>query len=426
MSLTEELLPVSEPERIGALDVLRGFALFGILLVNIEGIVGPFSASWSGTDLSLSGADLWADAGIYIFAQGKFYTIFSLLFGMGFGIILARARAAGRSFAAVYLRRLVALAVIGFIHAFFIRAGDILTMYALFGLFLLLFRSTPQSRLPKYGLFLYLAPIALTVLIGGLTTLFITQPAVASQVQEAMQAEQDAVHASIAAQRAAFGAGTYSDAVRQSIYDYWAMRGYMIFMGWQILGLFILGIWFIRSGAIANPQSYRRLYNLLRWAGLPLGLVMMTISFVMLPENEFNRMDLNFTIATALNLMGSLLMSLGYLALVIRGLESPRWAPRLSLMAPAGRMALTNYLLQSVVCALIFNNYALGFYEQLSRAWQIPFTVALFVFQVLLSQWWLSRFRFGPAEWLWRVVTYLRLPPIKKTPAFPPAAIREQ
>lgn len=423
LSLTEELLPVPESERIQSLDILRGFALFGILLVNIEGIVGPLTASLGGTDLSLANINRWADAGIYILAQGKFYTIFSLLFGMGFGIVFARAQAAGRSFSTLFLRRLAALAIIGLMHAILVRAGDILVAYAVFGLFLFLFRNTPQSRLPGYGLFLYFAPVVLTVMAGYLMSLVMADPVVAAQVQTALQGQQEAFSASIAAQRAAFGAGSYPDAVAQSIADFRMVWSYMFIAGWQILGLFVLGLWFIRSGAIADPHNYPGLYAFLRWVGLPLGLVLMVTSFVMLPENEFNRMDLPFAIATALNLTGSLFMSLGYVAIILRGLASSWWAPRLKCLAPAGRMALTNYLLQSVVGALIFNNYGLGFYEQLSRGWQIPFTIALFALQVVFSQWWLSHFRFGPAEWLWRAATYLRLPPMRKAREFAPPSL---
>ncbi len=414
MSAPIELVPISARERIQALDVLRGFALFGILLVNIEGIVGPFSGSISGTDLNLSGPSLWTDAATYIFAQGKFYTIFSLLFGMGFAVILSRARAAGRTFGGLYMRRLLALAAMGLAHALLLRAGDILLVYAAFGLLLLPFRNTPQSRLPIYGLLLYVVPVALVLLLGGLCALLMQNPAMAEEMGKSLAQEQEAIQASIVAQRQAYGSGTYADAVRQAVPDMGIMWGYMAFVGWQILGLFLLGAWFIRSGAIARPESYPRLYNMLQWVALPVGTVMMLVSFWLLPTNDLARMDMEVALATALNLVGSLLMSLGYMAWVIRGLESAAWAPKLQMLAPAGRMALTNYLLQSLVCALIFNNYGLGLYEQLSRAWQVPFVILFFALQVALSKWWMNRFHFGPMEWLWRAFTYLKLPKLQK------------
>ena len=155
------------PARIDAMDVLRGFALLGILLMNIEGMVGPLMASISGVDPLLTGADRWVDTAIYLLVQGKFFPLFSMLFGMGFAIMLARAQAAGRPFVAVYLRRVLALLAIGLAHAFFVWAGDILVTYALMGLVMLtFFRGTPQSRLPKWGIALMLVPTVLTLGFG--------------------------------------------------------------------------------------------------------------------------------------------------------------------------------------------------------------------------------------------------------------------
>jgi uncharacterized protein len=134
----------------------------------------------------------------------------------------------------------------------------------------------------------------------------------------------------------------------------------------------------------------------------------------MVPTMDFARMDMAAGAAMALTMAGSLLMCLGYVAWLLRGLQSPRWAGTLGLLAPAGRMALTNYLAQSIVCTLVFYGYGLGYFEQLSRAWQVPFVLALFALQVAFSHWWLGRFRFGPAEWLWRTATYGRLPPMRR------------
>jgi uncharacterized protein len=111
---------------------------------------------------------------------------------------------------------------------------------------------------------------------------------------------------------------------------------------------------------------------------------------------------------------GGTLMCLGYMAWIVRGLQSPAMAPRLGRLAPAGRMALTNYLAQSLVCTFIFSGYGLGYFEQLPRAWQLPFVLGFFTLQVLASHWWLARFRFGPMEWLWRAATYLQWPPMRR------------
>jgi uncharacterized protein len=415
MTNTTVFTPVAADERIEAMDVLRGFALLGILLMNIEAFVGPLFAAITGLDPSLDGADRVADALIYILVQGKFYTLFSLLFGMGFAVMIARAHAAGRGFVPVYLRRTLALLAFGLAHALLVGSGDILTVYALIALLLLLFRNTPQSRLPKWGIALYLVPVVLMLATGFLSTLAQGDPQAAASMNAAFAEQGRIMDEGLQAQRQAYGSGSYAEAVAQRGEDLKLFLGHVgSAMGWQILGLFLLGAWFVRSGAIARPAEFPRLYARLRWLALPAGLAMVLASFALMPTMDFSRMDMAAGAATALAMAASLLMCLGYAAWLVRGLQSPRWAGVLGLLAPAGRMALTNYLTQSIVCTLVFYGYGLGYFEQLSRAWQVPFVLALFALQVAFSHWWLGRFRYGPAEWLWRTATYGRLPPMRR------------
>jgi len=147
---------------------------------------------------------------------------------------------------------------------------------------------------------------------------------------------------------------------------------------------------------------------------LPAGLAMVLLSCLITPTADFTRSDLPAAAAMGLFTLGGTLMALGYLAWLLRGLQSAAVAPRLRWLAPAGRMALTNYLVQSLVCTWIFSGWGLGYFEQLPRAWQVPFVAGFFIVQVLLSQAWLARFRMGPMEWLWRAATYLRLSPLRR------------
>jgi uncharacterized protein len=409
------LAPLPGDERIQAMDVLRGFALLGILLMNIEGFVGPLNSALTGLDPQWTGADRWADALIYIFVQGKFYPLFSLLFGMGFAVMMVRANSAGRPFFGVYFRRVLALLVIGVAHALLVWSGDILTTYALVAIPLLLFfRSTPQSRLPKWGIAFYLIPIVLVLLFGMLGSVMQLQPEMAAEFNKAMAAQADMMAATLEGQRQAFGSGTYAEAVAQRSRDLGMMLSFLWIMGFQLLGLFLLGAWFVRSGAIARPAEFPRLYTGLRWVGLPTGLAMTILSFYLVPTIDMARLDITSSVANSLFWLGGALMCLGYLAWIVRGLQSVSMAPRLTVLAPAGRMALTNYLSQSVICTLIFYGYGLGYFEQLPRAWQVPFVLVLFALQVAFSHWWLARFRFGPMEWLWRAATYLQLPPMRR------------
>ncbi len=409
------LSPVQGNERIDALDVLRGFALLGVLLMNIEGMVGPLNGAITGINPALEGADRWADALVYFFVQGKFYPLFSLLFGMGFAVMMQRAADAGRPFVRLYLRRVLALLAIGLAHALLVWSGDILTTYALVALVLLLFfRDTPQSRLPKWGIAFMLLPIALVLLFGVLVEAAGLTAEGATQMAEMQLESEAAMTAQVEGQRQAQGSGSYAQAVAQRWSDFTVMMGYLVFWGGQLLGLFLLGGWFVRSGAIARPGQHAALHAWLRWASLPAGMAMMAVSMWLEPTVEMGVAGLRGSTAMCLAMAGGVLMCLGYLAWIVRGLPSGPLAGGLRALAPAGRMALTNYLVQSIVCTFVFSGYGLGYFEQLPRAWQVPFVFGFYSVQVLASHWWLGRFRFGPMEWLWRAATYLQLPPMRR------------
>ena len=411
------LAPTRADERIDSLDILRGVALFGILLMNIESFVGPGLLGITGVDPTLQGADRAVDAVIYVLVQGKFYAIFSLLFGMGFALMQQRAQAAGRmaeaAFLPLYLRRLAALLVIGLAHALLLWSGDILVTYALAALpMVLLLRDAPTRLLPWLAVPLLLLAPAIMFGFGLLGWLSLQVPEAADAMRADLAQYAAEVQAMVYAERAAHGpGGSYLQAVAQRADEVAFVFEGMVVLFWQVLGLFLLGAWCLRSGAIRDPQAWPRFHAALRWGALPLGAAAMWASYAILPTLPFDRLDLETGSATALQLIAGPLMGLGYVAWMLRALPALRW------VAPAGRMALTNYLMQSLVCTLIFYGYGLGYFEQLPRAWQPLFVLALFLAQVALSHWWLARFRFGPMEWLWRGATYGRLPALRRAPA---------
>lgn len=409
--------PIVAGERIASLDVLRGFALLGILLMNIEGFVGPLMAALGGIDPTLTGADWWADAAIYILVQGKFYALFSLLFGMGFAVLLDRAMDAGVGGGWLYLRRLLVLLLIGTVHAVLIWAGDILMVYAAMGFVLLLFfRRTPASRLRWWGVGLFLVPIALTWLFALSIEAMRSDPEAAAAVAEALAAQGDGFAALIEQQRQAYGPdGSYGETVATNIEVVRQMFGsYLPFFGPTVLGYFLIGAWFIRSGLMRDPAAHLGTFRRLALVGLPLGLALVLLGAWMMPEADMGRMDLAAAISTTATMVGSALMALGYLGGVVVLVHDGRWGGRMAVLAPVGRMALSNYLAQSIICTLVFYGYGLGLFEQLPRLWQVPFVFALFALQVAWSHWWMARFRFGPAEWLWRSLSYLRPQPMRR------------
>ncbi|GHA68842.1 DUF418 domain-containing protein [Cognatilysobacter bugurensis] len=407
MGTATVLQPISRNERIEAMDVLRGFALLGIFLMNIEAMVGPLMAGVMGTDPALRGADYTVDAVIHILVQGKFYTLFSLLFGMGFAVMMQRAEQADRPFRRLYLRRTLGLLVIGLLHSILIWSGDVLVSYALISLpLLLMFRRKSVRSLPRWSTALYLLPVGLMLLFGLMGSMMQASPDAAVEFQKGIEAQAAGTAATIEAQRLAFGGSDYFAAVAQRVEDTLTMMGYLLMFGWHVLGMFVLGAWFVRGGAIARPAEFPRLFGALRWVALPVGLALMLLSWWLEPTMAADRMDMRMSVAYGLHAVANLLMCLGYAAWVMRGLQSPATGRALAWLAPAGRMALTNYLMQSVIAMLVFSGYGLGYFEQLPRAWQPVFVIVVFALQVLLSHAWLARHRHGPMEHLWRAWTY--------------------
>jgi uncharacterized protein len=313
---------------------------------------------------------------------------------------------------------LLALLGIGLVHALLVWSGDILLTYALLGFVLLLcFRRTPVSRLPKWGIALYLLPLLLTWAMAGFAALAQLDPQAAAEFQKGMAAQAQQMNALIDGERLAYGAGSYAQAVAQRATDTGSMLGFLVFFGPTLLGVFLFGAWFLRSGVIRDSGAHLPLFRRLRNLGFGFGLPLMLWSAWTHPTMSFSEMSLGSAAAQTAAQLANLLMMLGYLSVIVLAMQLPAWADRLRWLAPAGRMALSNYLMQSVVCTLVFYGYGLGYFERLPRAWQPLFVLALFALQVLLSRWWLARYRFGPLEWLWRVLTYARMQPIRRVAA---------
>ena len=402
------LQPLNTADRITVMDILRGAALFGILLMNIEAFTGPLDLSFTGVDPHWHGIDYLADALVYVLVQGKFFLLFSLLFGAGFAVMAQRAQGAGRDFTPIYLRRSVALLLIGACHALLVWSGDILLVYALLSFLLLGTRRWPVSMLPAMGALVYAFAVGLSLLFALLVW---AAARGGSPLDSAgsMRVAQEVIEA----QRLADGQGSWAQANVQRLADLRHMVGGILITGPEIFGMFLIGAWFARSGALADPARFASLYARLRWIAMPVGVVLMLASAAWHPYLAPGEFTVRTGLSYAMAAVASLLMALGYLGWIVQARHALGW------LAAPGRMALTHYLLQSLLCTWLFFGYGLGFFEQLPRAWQLVFSVALFALQVGISHLWLARFRYGPMEWLWRAMTYLRWPPLRRTQQTP-------
>ena len=393
--------PVSEGERWLALDVLRGLAIFGILTVNVLAFGSP--ARLPGYEAgAATRVDGLVDALLAFFVVGKFYTLFSLLFGVGFALQLARAQGRGVPFVAIYARRLAWLAVLGAMHAVLLWDGDILFLYAVLGFVLLLFRRT-QPRTLLMAAAVCLAASYATMLVGDALQYRGVGPWSGPVLDRhaGMTAAEEAI--------AIYGGGSYAQIVAYRIAG--LLRGAAVLFleqGPTALAMFLLGLYAGREGLLARlPEQFGRLGG---WgAGLVAAALVANAVFVY-GELVVDRP----VIAVGGLAVGGPLLCGVYVLAVVRILRSARWQRGLRGVAAVGRMALSNYLLQSLVCTTIFYGYGLGFYNQMGAAVTVMAACALYAAQLALSAYWMSRFRFGPAEWLWRSLTYGRRQPLRR------------
>ena len=406
------LQPTPDIERHEILDVLRGFALYGVLLANLV---------WLTTDKVLSDARLQqlptaavdpvARALVAFFIDGKFYTLFAFLFGLGFSLQMHRAEARGTRIVPVYVRRLSVLFFFGAIHTALIWYGDILLMYASVGFVLLLFRRA-RPRLWLVILALVLALFARTAFTAYHA---VTTPQRASSAVS--EAEQDAKTKE--AHLAAFLSG-YPRVVRENVAIYWNdlfIRGLLWFLLPQVFARFLLGLYAGRRRLEEQVAGY---VPVMRRA-LPWLVGIAVIGNGVGLGHRWLEHDRGMDLSASWWAVGTIpLVEAGILALSAAYVcsvctlfyGSTRWHTRLLRLAPVGRMALTNYLTQSVLYLVLFTGAGLRLLGSVGPTICLALSIAIFVPQIVASDWWLRRYRFGPAEWLWRTLTYGKLQPM--------------
>lgn len=406
--------PTTPAERIHSLDIIRGFALLGILLMNIEYFQKPMQAVVFGFDTTQTGIDYAVAWFVYMFVQGKFYTMFSLLFGIGFVIFLDRALAHGAAPRVLFARRLLGLLLIGAAHAFLVWSGDILLMYAVVGFLMLFFARTPAKRLWKWGIaFLLFAPALMW--LGAVGIEFAMNTPDGPKMAAEFEANRAAIMADVAHGHVVYGSGTYLDAVAWRIHEWTTLYGGggWLFFSTSIIGLFLIGASFGRAGVFSAPGGSAPLFRRLALFGFLIGIpaalyVGMNATSVEMIYPTIDGAKV-FSAATVANLA----LCLAYVSSIALLLQRAAPARILSRLGPAGRMALTNYLTHSVVFTLLFYGYGLGLYGEYGRAATTVMALVLFAAQVWFSRWWLERYRSGPMEWVWRTMTYGRLQPLR-------------
>jgi len=412
---SQRVAPVSLSERILFIDILRGMALFGILAANMRAFFAPIDTYGNIGVLFHGRADVAAQFFIDAFIQGKFVSIFSFLFGLGFAIQMSRAEARGARFMGFYPRRLLALALFGLIHGLLIWAGDILLTYALAGAILLLFPKRQQKTLLWWAGSLISLPIILSIVFLAVY-LSPHHPAWMDPKPPNTQKLYAIINT--------YAHGTVRQILEQNLVE-WKRELPATLFGIYAAALFLLGMWVWRSGIVQRLDEYRPvLKRVCSWC-LPIGLIICIFTAtvkVVIPPGTFSLWG---WLAGVLWLPGAHILSTGYISGLALLYLHEEWRRILLPFAAVGRMALTDYLMQSVLCTLFFYHYTTGLYGSIGPAVGLLPTVILFGAQVVFSNWWLQRYRFGPMEWLWRGLTYGKFPPLRREETFASSEVEE-
>jgi uncharacterized protein len=383
--------PVSISERILFIDVLRGVALFGILAANMRAFCAPLEAYDHIQVLFRGRADVLAQFFIDAFVQGKFISIFSFLFGLGFAIQMTRAEARGVRFLGFYPRRLIALALFGLVHGILIWFGDILLTYALSGAILLLFRNRQQKTLLWWAGGLFSLPIVAGSIFLALYFRF-RRP-----WMEPKGPDLNKLHTVIHI----YASGTVRQILAQNWVE-WKQQLPVTLFAIYAVALFLLGMWVWRAGIVQRLDDYRPvLKRVCAWC-IPVGLVLniyVAAVNALLPPGRFS---MAAWFAGVIDLAAAHILSAGYVSGLALLFMRADWRRALLPFAAVGRLALTDYLMQSVLCTLFFYHYTTGLFGRVGPALALVPTILLYGAQVIFSNWWLRHYRFGPMEWLWR------------------------
>ncbi|MEO1201451.1 MAG: DUF418 domain-containing protein [Pseudomonadota bacterium] len=410
-------------DRLQSLDVLRGVAVLGILVMNIYAFAMPWAAYANPLAMGGTGPlDLGTWFLTHLLFDQKFMSIFSMLFGAGVAMMVSRCEAKGADAAPLFFRRQGWLFVIGMLHAYLLWFGDILVFYAVVGTLTWLFRHQPAHRLLMIAM--VVLPVApLLANVGGIYLEELKTEAEAIQRQladgEPISEEQQQTLDEWLEQRIAIApteaeiqedVAAYRSDYR-TIFEHRApfvtsvhVSGILYFGLWRIGGLMLIGMALYKLGTF-TPDCPAGVYRRFMIAGYGVGLPLCLLSGINLQAHDFDPLY-TFRAGGFPNYVGSIFVAFGHLGVVLAALRRG-WLPRFKArLAAVGRMALSNYLLQSLVMTTIFYGYGLGLYAEVGRTGQMLFVAGLGALQLWVSALWLKGFRFGPAEWLWRSLSY--------------------
>lgn len=406
--------------RIAALDLLRGFALCGILLIHVP--IFAFPGAPPGMSGERNAFDALVNSGLIMLIEAKFFSLFATLFGVSFAIQRQSAERRGRPFAPQFRRRLLFLALFGALHVALLWENDILLLYALAGLLLIPFRDASPARLLRWAAGLLLVPLAVYGLALAALALARLDPQSAAVLADGEARFGAAFAAAQAETMARYASDDLGRLVVGRVFGYLSQLPLLLLRLPSVLAMFLFGFAIGRTGLLHDLEARTAQLRRVRAWGLGVGLaasLLVALGFRFLPPfAAFTVLGINQTFAGPL-------LALGYSASLLLLARRVGWRRTLAPLAGYGRMALSNYLLQSALGGLLFYGLGLGLVGRVSPLQALAVAVLLNAALIWLSAQWLRRFRAGPAEWLWRSLIAGKLQPLRRErPQLPRAVPR--
>ena len=389
--------PINLKNRIHSLDLIRGFAVLGILIMNITSFSQISMAYMNPTiGAGLEGYNQYFHGFNYIFADTRFMSIFSILFGAGVVLFTQRIEAKGRQVVALHYKRMFWLLIFGLIHAYFIWAGDILVAYAICGSLVFFFRKKSIRTLLIMAVILFLIPICLN---------YMTYHGMPEEALESTFAFFYPSTEQIVAQTKIMQ-DSYIEQMPLRIENALKLQTlvFMIDTFWRTSAMMLLGMILYRKGILSANNSTEYYKNMM-WVGFVPGLIISSVGLNQVYSSDWSSAYV-MNIGANYKFVSGLLMALGYIGLVIWIYKKGIFKKLQNRLQATGRMAFTNYIGMSVICTLIFNGHGLGLFGTFDRLYQFLIVTALWLIILIISPLVLKKFQHGPLEWLWRKLTY--------------------
>ena len=392
--------PVSQSDRILSIDLLRGIAVLGILIMNIQHFSMPQAAYINPTAFGdLNGLNKWVWIISHILASEKFMSIFSMLFGAGVLLFSERAELKGKNSAQLHYRRMGWLLIFGLLHAYLLWSGDVLVSYSLCGMLVFLFRKKRPFTLIGIAFAFFLVPILMNLYFVWSIPYWPEETMIFTM--DSWMPGLDSIQHHLDVYRS----GWWEQMELRVPGSIFMQTGYFFMESfWQVTALMLLGMALYKWKILTCGRS-SSFYLRMILIGLISGYLLSALGVYLNFKQQWS-MEFSMFLGSEFNYVGSVGVALGYCALVMlfsRSIYGIRIKP---MLAAVGRMAFTNYILMTLVCTFIFSGHGLGLYGSVERKYQILIVLAIWILILIVSSVWLKRFRYGPLERIWRVLTY--------------------